>query len=74
MEYRKFGNTEFQVSQMGLGCMRMSTDEGGVDALEQRRQLGGAERSPVDRSGTVLGHAHLAVPVVPASPRAPAPR
>ena len=31
MEYRKFGTTEFEVSPMGLGCMRMSGPDGGVD-------------------------------------------
>jgi aryl-alcohol dehydrogenase-like predicted oxidoreductase len=34
MEYRKFGTTEFQVPPMGLGCMRMSGPDGGVDDEE----------------------------------------
>ena len=31
MEYKKFGTTEFEVPPMGLGCMRMSGPNGGVD-------------------------------------------
>lgn len=31
MEYRKFGSTEFEISPMGLGCMRMSGPSGPVD-------------------------------------------
>ena len=34
MEYRKFGTTEFEVSPMGLGCMRMSGPNGPVDDEE----------------------------------------
>ena len=31
MQYHRFGNTDFEVSPMGLGCMRMSGANGGVD-------------------------------------------
>lgn len=31
MEYRRFGNTDFEVSPMGRGCVRMSGPDGGVD-------------------------------------------
>ena len=34
MEYRKFGTTELAVSPLGLGCMRMSGPQGGVDDEE----------------------------------------
>ena len=34
MEYRKFGSTEFEISPMGLGCMRMSGPSGPVDDEE----------------------------------------
>ena len=34
MEYRKFGSAEFEISPMGLGCMRMSGPSGPVDDAE----------------------------------------
>ena len=34
MEYLKFGTTDFEVSPMGLGCLRMSGSNGGVDDKE----------------------------------------
>src|SRR5207249_11594439 len=34
MEYVKFGNTEFEVSRMGLGCMSISGAYGAADDAE----------------------------------------
>jgi aryl-alcohol dehydrogenase-like predicted oxidoreductase len=39
MEYRKFGTTEFKVSPMALGCMRMSGPNGPVDDNESLATL-----------------------------------
>ena len=39
MHYRKFGTTEFEVSQIGLGCMSMSGAYGPADDAESIRTL-----------------------------------